>query len=53
MSIASDLNALGFAIVPLLLHASSRSTSDRRRVLHIEFAGFSLPQPLDWQETPA
>lgn len=39
---------------PLLLHASSRSTSDRRRrVLHIEFAGFSLPQPLDWQETPA
>lgn len=39
---------------PLLLHASSRSTSDRRRrVLHIEFAGFTLPPPLDWQETPA
>jgi len=37
---------------PLLLHASSRSTSERRRrVLHIEFAGFSLPSQLAWQET--
>ena len=36
---------------PLLLHASSRSTSERRRrVLHIEFAGFDLPAPLDWHE---
>ncbi len=35
---------------PLLLHASARSTSERRRrVLHIEFAGFSLPPPLEWQ----
>lgn len=38
---------------PLLLHASSRSTSERRRrVLHIEFAGFKLPEPLEWHEVP-
>ncbi len=36
---------------PLLLHASSRSMSERRRrVLHIEFAGFDLPAPLEWHE---
>jgi hypothetical protein len=36
---------------PLLLHASSRSlTEERRRVLHIEFAGFPLPEPLEWHE---
>jgi hypothetical protein len=36
---------------PLLLHASSRSTSDRhRRVLHIEYAAFSLPDELQWHE---
>jgi hypothetical protein len=34
---------------PMLLHASSRSTSARhRRVLHIEYAGFSLPHGLEW-----
>jgi len=38
---------------PLLLHASSRSSSPRRRrVLHIEFAGFPLPKPLEWHEAP-
>lgn len=38
-------------IRPLLLHASSRSTSDRhRRVLHIEYAAFSLPAELAWHE---
>ena len=38
----------------MLLHASSRSTSERRRrVLHIEFAGFQLPMLLDWHEPPA
>jgi ectoine hydroxylase-related dioxygenase (phytanoyl-CoA dioxygenase family) len=37
----------------LMLHASSRSTSERRRrVLHIEYAGFPLPEPLEWHETP-
>lgn len=36
---------------PLLLHASSRSTSTRhRRVLHIEYAAFTLPEELDWHE---
>lgn len=36
---------------PLLLHASSRSTSDRhRRILHLEFAAFTLPPELAWQD---
>lgn len=36
---------------PLLLHASGRSTSEaHRRVLHIEYAGFSLPPPLEWHD---
>lgn len=36
---------------PLLLHASSRSTSTRhRRILHIEYAGFTLPHGLVWYE---
>ncbi len=36
---------------PLLLHASSRSTSARhRRVLHIEYAAFALPGNLRWHE---
>jgi ectoine hydroxylase-related dioxygenase (phytanoyl-CoA dioxygenase family) len=34
---------------PLLLHASGRSESGgHRRVLHIEYAGFTLPEPLAW-----
>lgn len=38
---------------PLLLHASARTTSERRRrVLHIEYAGFSLPEPVQWHEAP-
>jgi len=38
-------------IRPLLLHASSRSTSTgHRRVLHIEYAGFALPEALRWHE---
>jgi hypothetical protein len=37
---------------PLLLHASSRSNSNRhRRVLHIEYAAFSLPDELKWHES--
>jgi hypothetical protein len=36
---------------PLLLHASGRSESGtHRRVLQIEFAGFTLPEPLAWHE---
>ena len=38
-------------IRPLLLHASGRSTSERhRRVLHIEYAAFTLPEGLHWHE---
>ncbi|MVN91685.1 phytanoyl-CoA dioxygenase family protein [Mucilaginibacter aquatilis] len=36
---------------PLLLHASSRSTgNNRRRVVHVEFSKFNLPNTLDWAE---
>jgi ectoine hydroxylase-related dioxygenase (phytanoyl-CoA dioxygenase family) len=36
---------------PLLLHASSRSQSSRpRRVLHLEYASFALPNGLAWHE---
>lgn len=36
---------------PLLLHASSRTTNDKkRRVVHIEFSNQSLPEPLHWSE---
>lgn len=36
---------------PLLLHASGKSVSPaRRRVLHLEYAGFDLPAGLEWQE---
>jgi hypothetical protein len=34
---------------PLLLHSSSPATQpSHRRVLHVEFASESLPQPLEW-----
>jgi ectoine hydroxylase-related dioxygenase (phytanoyl-CoA dioxygenase family) len=37
---------------PLLLHASSRSTSsEHRRILHIEYAAFELPEGLHWHES--
>jgi ectoine hydroxylase-related dioxygenase (phytanoyl-CoA dioxygenase family) len=36
---------------PLLLHASGRSQGEgHRRVLHIEFAGFELPEGLRFHE---
>ncbi len=36
---------------PLLLHASGRSKSSRnRRILHIEYAAFTLPNGLHWHE---
>jgi len=35
---------------PLLLHASGKSQGNgHRRVLHIEYAGFELPEGLRWQ----
>ena len=37
---------------PLLLHASSRSQTTRhRRILHLEYAAFTLPAGLEWSET--
>lgn len=39
---------------PLILHASRKATSNMpRRVIHLEFAGVSLPEPLTWAETAA
>ena len=36
---------------PLTLHASRKALSSRpRRVIHLEFAGVSLPPPLEWSE---
>lgn len=36
---------------PLILHASGKSTSERhRRILHIEYAGFELPNGMQWAE---
>jgi hypothetical protein len=36
---------------PLLLHASSRSTSARpRRVVHLKFSAAELPEGLAWRE---
>lgn len=36
---------------PLTLHASRKAISNRpRRVIHLEFAGVSLPPPLEWSE---
>ena len=41
-------------IKPLLLHASSRSTSAQpRRVIHLEFSDVELPQGLAWRERRA
>jgi hypothetical protein len=38
-----------FLMRPLLLHASSKSTSSRsRRVLHLEYAGFELAAGMEW-----
>ena len=39
---------------PLLLHPSGRSSTDaHRRVIHVEYASFQLPQSLKWQEALA
>lgn len=36
---------------PLLLHSSGRTTNNKkRRVIHIEFSRFKLPEGLDWSE---
>ena len=36
---------------PLLMHASGRSTNNkRRRVIHIEFSNTELPAVVNWAE---
>lgn len=48
----SDVAACGIQIMkPLLLHSSSKATSQRhRRVLHLEFNTMDLPNGLEWAE---
>lgn len=48
----SEVNACGIQIMkPLLLHASSKATSQKhRRVIHLEFASTELPDGLAWAE---
>jgi ectoine hydroxylase-related dioxygenase (phytanoyl-CoA dioxygenase family) len=39
-----------FLMSPLLLHSSSPSNSPRsRRVIHLEFASYDLPEPFQWR----
>jgi hypothetical protein len=35
---------------PLLLHASSRLTEGRRRVLHFLYGPGALPDGIEWQD---
>jgi predicted DNA-binding transcriptional regulator YafY len=48
----SEVDACGIQIMkPLLLHASSKATSQKhRRVIHLEFASKQLPNGLEWAE---
>jgi predicted DNA-binding transcriptional regulator YafY len=47
-----DVDMCGIHIMkPLLLHSSSKATSDKhRRVLHLEFNSVELPNGLEWAE---
>jgi predicted DNA-binding transcriptional regulator YafY len=47
-----DVEACGVQLMkPLLLHASSKATSQKhRRVIHLEFNSEKLPNGLDWAE---
>jgi ectoine hydroxylase-related dioxygenase (phytanoyl-CoA dioxygenase family) len=47
-----DVDAGGIQIMkPLLLHASSKATSQKhRRVIHLEFNSMDLPNGLEWAE---
>lgn len=49
---ASEVNACGIQIMkPLLLHASSKATSQKhRRVIHLQFTSKALPNGLEWAE---
>jgi hypothetical protein len=47
-----NVQAGGIMIVrPLLMHASNRTTTNKkRRVIHIEFSRYSLPDEINWAE---
>jgi ectoine hydroxylase-related dioxygenase (phytanoyl-CoA dioxygenase family) len=47
-----DVEACGILIMkPLLLHSSSKATSQKhRRVIHLEFNTKNLPNSLEWAE---
>ena len=47
-----DVTAGGIQLMkPLLLHASSKATSQKhRRVIHLEFSNSELPNGLEWAE---
>jgi ectoine hydroxylase-related dioxygenase (phytanoyl-CoA dioxygenase family) len=47
-----EVDACGIQIMkPLLLHASSKATSQKhRRVIHLEFSTLELPNGLEWAE---
>ena len=51
----SEVDACGIQVMrPLLLHASSKATSQkRRRVIHLEFNSQELPNGLEWAERQA
>jgi len=47
----SEVPAGGVQLMkPLLLHSSSKSKKQKRRVIHLEFASLSLAKGLDWLE---
>jgi predicted DNA-binding transcriptional regulator YafY len=48
----SEVEACGIQVMkPLLLHASSKATSQKhRRVIHLEFSSKQLPSGLEWAE---
>jgi ectoine hydroxylase-related dioxygenase (phytanoyl-CoA dioxygenase family) len=50
--VACKVNRGGIMIMkPLLLHASNRTTNNKkRRIIHIEFSNSTLPEPLKWSE---
>lgn len=50
----TGLRGDGLLMRPLLIHASSKATVEaRRRVLHLEFANFDLPDGMDWHRRVA
>jgi ectoine hydroxylase-related dioxygenase (phytanoyl-CoA dioxygenase family) len=51
-SVTCEVPAGGIMLMrPLLMHASDRTTNDaRRRVIHLEFSNYTLPDGLMWAE---